>query len=200
MEIIELVYGRSVFGENHIFFGGDGNKKRPIDFKICLVKTESRMILLDCGCVTMRGWDMQDFIGPVKALEKIGVDPLDITDVMITHAHHDHIECVGEYKNATVHIERRELEKAKKFFTDSMVLNVFDDKYSLDGVEMIRVGGHTDGSCIVKMGDTVFVGDACYLRENIEKQIPTGATQNLYESEAFIKEYKNYNLIFAHDK
>lgn len=64
---------------------------------IYLMKTQNRLILADAGYETMPGFDMRDFIGPVKAFEKTGIKPEDITDVIITHAHHDHIECVSKF-------------------------------------------------------------------------------------------------------
>ena len=100
LEIIPIEYGKSVLSEREIFQGGVEDKFRPIVFMIYLIKTENRLILADAGCETMPGFDMRDFIGPIKALEKTGIKPEDITDVIITHSHHDHIECVKYFKNA----------------------------------------------------------------------------------------------------
>lgn len=40
---------------------------------IYLIRTTDRNILVDAGCVTMPGFVMEDFIGPVVALERMGV-------------------------------------------------------------------------------------------------------------------------------
>lgn len=98
IEIIHIEYGKSVLPESMIFQGGAEDKFRAIVFMIYLIKTENRLILVDAGCVTMPGFEMTDFIGPVKALGNLNIKPEDITDVIITHSHHDHIECVNEYK------------------------------------------------------------------------------------------------------
>ena len=83
IEIIPIEYGKSVLPESMIFQGGADDKFRPIVFMIYLIKTQNRLILADAGCETMPGFDMQDFIGPVKALEKLGIKPENITDVIM---------------------------------------------------------------------------------------------------------------------
>ena len=91
IEIIPIEYGKSVLPESMIFENGVEDKVRPIVFMVYLIKTENRLILVDAGCETMPGFVMTDFIGAVKALENIGVQPEKITNLIITHAHHDHI-------------------------------------------------------------------------------------------------------------
>ena len=80
IKIIPLDYAKSVLAESLIFENGDKNKTRPIIFRVYLLKTENRLILVDAGCVTMPEFDMVDFIGPVKALNNIGISPDRITD------------------------------------------------------------------------------------------------------------------------
>ena len=113
IDIIPIDYGNSVLPESMIFENGAENKFRPIIFRIYLLKTENRFILVDAGCETMPGFDMREFIGPVNALNNIGISPEEITDVIITHAHHDHIECVKYFKNAAIYIQKDEYEAGK---------------------------------------------------------------------------------------
>ena len=93
MQIIPIEYGNSVLSEEMIFINGDKNIFREIVFKVFLIKIDKKFILVDAGCETMPGFAMKNFIGPIKALENINISPNDITDVIITHSHHDHIEC-----------------------------------------------------------------------------------------------------------
>ena len=103
-EIIPIEYGKSFLPESMVFQNGEKDKLRPIVFMVYLIKTENRLILADAGCETMPGFDMRDFIGPIKALKKENIQPDDITDVIITHSHHDHIECVKYFKRAVIYI------------------------------------------------------------------------------------------------
>ena len=207
MEIIPVKYAESVLPESMIFENGDKNKTRPIVFKIYLIKTMGHNILVDAGCETMPGFDMKNFIGPVKALENINVRPADITDVVITHAHHDHIECVKYFRNAVIHIESKEYKAGAKYIPDTFKVNVFCDEFTLcENVCLIKIGGHSAGSCIVeiKEGDIVYIiaGDECYLRECLKKKIPTGASFCPEKSKAFIDKYsaEPYRVLLCHDE
>ena len=154
LEIIPIEYGKSVLPESMIFQGGAADKFRPIVFMIYLIKTENRFILVDAGCETMPGFDMRDFIGPVKALEKLNIKPEDITDVIITHAHHDHIECVSRFKNAVIYIQSDEYESGKGYFADGMDIKLFNDEVQIcSDVKAIKIGGHSKGSCVVEITD-----------------------------------------------
>lgn len=205
IEIIPVEYGSSVLPESMIFQNGAEDKVRPIVFMIYLIKTQNRLILADAGCITMPGFDMHNFIGPINALSKMNISASDITDVIITHAHHDHIECVGEFKNAEIFIQKDEYESGKKYFPNGMKIHLFDDEaYVCDGVKAVKIGGHSKGSCIVEITEkkSIIAGDECYMRECIEKQIPTGTTFCLEKSTEFLKKYctGDYTVFLCHDK
>lgn len=206
-KIIPIEYGKSVLPESMIFQGGEEDKFRPIVFMIYLIKIENRFILVDAGCETMPGFDMHDFIGPVKALEKLDIKPEDITDVIITHAHHDHIECVSRFKNAVIYIQRYEYESGKGCFADDMNIKLFDDEMQIcSGVKTIKIGGHSKGSCVVEITGNVkkyiIAGDECYLHECLDKKIPTGSSYCPEKSRDFIEKYSSgqYTVMLCHDK
>lgn len=116
LEIIPVQYGRSVLAESMVFQHGAEDKFYPIVFLVYLMRMEDRLILVDAGCETMPGFDMQDFIGPVKAMEQMGLTPDNISDVIITHAHYDHIACVNRFRKATIYIQKDEYENGKEYF------------------------------------------------------------------------------------
>lgn len=207
VEIIPVEYGNSVLPESMIFQNGAEDKVRPIVFMVYLIKAENKMILVDAGCVTMPGFDMKNFIGPVKALENMGVSAEDITDVIITHAHHDHIECVSEFKNAKIHIQEDEYESGKHYFKDGMNISLFDEEsYVLPNVKAVKIGGHSKGSCIVEITDNdeiyVIAGDECYSYACLNEGIPTGSSYCLKKSKEFIDKYRceKYNVLLCHEK
>ena len=61
-------------------------------------------ILVDVGCNDKAGFEMFVFDQPMNILKQYGILPEQITDIVITHHHHDHIEASGDYPNATIHI------------------------------------------------------------------------------------------------
>lgn len=207
IQIIPIEYGKSFLPEKMIFLGGDENAAREIIFKIYVIRLDEKLIIVDAGCETMPGFVMKDFIGTIQALKNANIDPEAITDVVITHSHHDHIECVKYFKNALIHIEIDEYEAGRKYIPNNFKVNVFSDECIVDkGVKVIKIGGHSKGSCIVEIRKNdkiyVIVGDECYLKECLERNIPTGSFYNKDKSEAFIKKYSTpkYITLMCHDK
>ena len=206
-EIIPINYGKSVLPENMIFQNGAEDKVRPIVFMVYLIKTENRLILADAGCETMPGFVMTDFIGPVKALNNIGISPEEITDLIITHAHHDHIECAKYFKNAVIYIQKDEYEAGKGYLAENLNIRTFDEEMQIcDGIKAVKIGGHSKGSSIVEITDSdnkyIIAGDECYMRECLTKQIPTGVAYDLQKSRAFIQKYGRgeYTVFLCHDE
>lgn len=206
MEIIPVKYGESTLPENMIFVNGDKSKIREIVFMVYLVKTEDKHILVDAGCETMPGFVMKGFLGTVEALKRINISVDEITDVLITHAHHDHIECVKYFKNATVHIQKEEYEQGKAYIPSNFKVNMFEDEFCVsDNVKIVKIGGHSIGSCVVEIKDNdkiyVISGDECYLRECLTEKTPTGSSFNPKASVCFIEKYSDtkYDILLCHD-
>lgn len=206
MEIIPLQYGESFLSEDVIFVNGNKRKFREIVFKLYLVKDESKLVLVDAGCETMPGFDMKNFIGTVEVLKNINIYPEEITDVLITHSHHDHIECVKYFKNATIHIQKDEYEIGKRYIPSDFNVNIFVQEFTLGtNIKILKIGGHSKGSCVVEIKDSsktyVIIGDECYLRECLINKIPTGSSFNPEASKDFIDKYsdKMYNVLMCHD-
>ncbi len=205
--ITAVEYARSVLPESMVFAGGDPNRTRPIVFFVYLVRTPGHCILVDAGCDTMPGFVMEDFIGPVRALAQHGVAPEDVTDVLITHAHHDHIEGVVHFPRATVYIQRAEYEAdGKNYIPKEQRLVLFDQEAWIGGaVHAICIGGHSCGSCIaeIRIGEETYIlaGDECYARECLTRQIPTGCSCCPEKSRAFVEEYSKdtYTVLLCHD-
>ena len=207
MEIIPIKYGESFLPESAVFQNGDEYKKRKIVFIVYLIKADNRLILVDAGCETMPGFELKNFIGVISALNKNNINPEMITDVIITHAHHDHIESIKHFNNAVVHIEKNEVEEAKKYIPDDFKVNVFDDSFSLlDNIHVLKIGGHSKGSCVVEIEGYkrmyVIIGDECYSRECITKKIPTGWSYCPEKSKKFIDKYSSdkYVVLLCHDE
>ena len=207
IDIIPIDYGKSVLPESMIFQNGAGNKFRPIIFRVYLIRTENRLILVDAGCETMPGFVMTDFIGTVKALRNIGISPEEITDLIITHAHHDHIECAKYFKNAVIYIQKDEYEAGKGYLSENLNIRTFDEEMLICyGIKAVKIGGHSKGSSIVEITDAdkkyVIAGDECYMRDCLTKQIPTGVSYNPEKSRAFIQKYGKggYTVLLCHDE
>jgi len=104
---------------------------------VTLLQGEGRSILIDTG-----GYATRPEIG--KQLSALRVSPLDITDVVLTHTHHDHACNFTLFPEATVWVGERELEWAvaqKPGFNPLAELHV-RELASIDRVQRLR-GGQT---------------------------------------------------------
>jgi len=206
MQILRVDYGRSVLPESAIRPDGRKDRDIPILFSVFLIPWGERNILVDAGCDTMPGFVMTDFCGTVAALQKLGYSPEDITDVIITHAHHDHIQGIKDFPHARVYIQQAEYEKGKHHIPESCPVYTFAELCTpAEGIVVRRIGGHSKGSCVVEVSgeDTVYVlcGDECYSRWNLTHGIPTASSCCPTQSAAFIRQYTQpgYTCLLCHD-
>ena len=206
LKVLRLKYAESTLKESAVFQGGRRDKELPITFMIYLIETADRRILVDAGCDTMPGFVMVNYERPVDVLAGYGYAPEDITDVVITHAHHDHIAAVGYYKHAVIHIQEDEYVAGKKYIPDESKVNSFEAVFRIDdNIVIKKIGGHSKGSCIVEFEHDrrhfVIAGDECYARECLTGKIPTGSSYNLMNSEAFVNTYggSDYRVLLCHE-
>ncbi len=119
------------------------------------------------------------------ALKKAGVDPADVSHVIVTHCHADHYDYFSAFPNAKFVVNKRELEdRAKKFPPDVQkalkarpdVIQAVGDEEIVPGIRAVPLGCHTPGSqgILVQthMGPVLLGGDVVYLYQNIEENRP----------------------------
>lgn len=201
-----IKYAESTLPESMVFDGGSDKVKIPISFAVFLIESGDRKLLIDAGCDTMPGFDMKDFCSPAVALQQAGVSPEAITDVVITHAHHDHIDALRHFPQAVVHITEPEYRAGKSYIPEDMKVNVFKESYPVTPqIELIEWGGHSKGSAIVKITTVeniyIFAGDECYTDANIKGNRCTGVFFDRGKSAKFVEEFSksHYRVYTCHD-
>lgn len=201
-----LKYAESTLPESMVFDGGNRQKCLPISFAVYLIVTADKTIMVDAGCDTMPGFDMQDFCSPSAVLRQVGMSPENVTDVIITHAHHDHIEAVKYFKNAVVHITEREYGNGKHYIPEAIQVHVFENEYYISpNIKILEWAGHSNGSAIVEIQTDgivhVFAGDECYTDANVAQKWCTGVYYDREKAVAFIEKYSQdgYRVHTCHD-
>jgi N-acyl homoserine lactone hydrolase len=146
---------------------------------IALLRSETRNILIDVGAFGIRK--------PLaKQLMAVGIAPADITDVVLTHAHYDHVINFVLFERATVWIGADELAWAAaqpprfdplpELYVDALdsdprVRRVHDGEEFLPGIRAVSAPGHTPGSLVFYLtGNAVpviFTGDAAKNRAEL---------------------------------
>ena len=94
--------------------GMAGDGKVDLPFSFCLARSGTRIVMIDVGFMQSEGSFSQKFgvprwISPVRMLAELGIAPEDVTDIVLTHCHFDHMGAVGEFPNATIHLQKSEL-------------------------------------------------------------------------------------------
>ena len=206
MKLTALKYGETEITERMAFWDGDAEKKLPIALLFFLIETANRKILVDVGCDTMPGFPLYRFCPPSKVLEDCGIRCESITDVILTHAHHDHIDALRYYPQADIWLQRAELAAAQPYLPQNCRLQLFDAGATVcPHVEVRHIGGHSAGSSIVLLTlpkkEYELCGDECYTRENLLKKRPTGSSLDLAKSTAFVETYGNnrFCTVLFHD-
>ena len=91
---------------------GPDNDSVNINFMVWLIKGNGKNILLDAGFINdiedAKDFEVTQYIRPDSALQKLSVKPEDITDIIISHPHWDHIDGVGLFPNAHVWMQKED--------------------------------------------------------------------------------------------
>ena len=205
LSLYAFKYGQSTIAENYVFRNGLKSRRVPISFLFYMIEMSGRRILVDTGCDFMPGFVMEHFITPVALLKRYGITPESISDVIVTHAHHDHIGCVPHFRNAVIHIQKDEARAGAKYLKGVQVEPFDESKMIAPCIEVKKIAGHSIGSSIAIIRHQgiriVLAGDECYVRDCLDRKIPTGASRNPQKSEEFIRTYSSgeYEVHLYHD-
>ena len=83
-----------------------------IDFSVWLIKGNGKNILVDAGFLKdipdAKDFEVKDYIRPDSSLSKLGLKAGDITDIILSHPHWDHIDGIGLFPNAHIWIQKED--------------------------------------------------------------------------------------------
>jgi glyoxylase-like metal-dependent hydrolase (beta-lactamase superfamily II) len=91
--------------------GGPKDEKIEIAMVVWLIRGGGHTILFDSGFhrdTFVKDYPMKDYLRPDKAVETAGVKPEDVTDIVISHAHWDHMGGIDLFPKANVWIQKEE--------------------------------------------------------------------------------------------
>jgi glyoxylase-like metal-dependent hydrolase (beta-lactamase superfamily II) len=185
--------------------GADSTRTLDIAMMFWLMEgPDGRRVLVDAGFYRQKfldAWKPADFVRPSAALERFGVPPDSITDVIVTHVHWDHLDGADLFRNARIWIQREEYEHhvgadgvpadaAIDSLDAAMLAGLMqagrvqlidgDAKEIMPGVTAYTGGRHTFASQYVGVrlakGTAVIASDNAYLYENLERRLPIAQT------------------------
>ncbi len=189
------------FPASALVVGAPETEKLDIAMVFWLLRGGGRTILFDCGFHRpkwLERFPMTDYLRPDEAVRLAGVEPAQVTDVIISHAHWDHMGGIDLFPNATIWIQREEFayytglawqEGGRRGGIDPEDIQVLvrlntegrvrliagDDREILPGIRAYTGARHTYASQYIRIGGNppyVLASDNCYLYRNLEQRAP----------------------------
>ena len=204
-DVFAVRFATLPFNVSGLVAGADPTRKIEIAMMVWVVKSADRTVLVDAGFVRdkfMTRWKPANYVTPAVAVEQgLGIEPGDVTDIVISHIHWDHADGVTLFPNATVWVQREEI--AHHISDEGVVLDraidvdvaaAFhelrrakrlrlvdgDDREILPGIRVYTGGRHTFASQYAgvrtRAGTVVLASDNAYLYENLEGKLPIAQT------------------------
>jgi glyoxylase-like metal-dependent hydrolase (beta-lactamase superfamily II) len=179
-----------------LVMGASMDEKVDIAMVIWLVRGGGKNILFDSGFhrdTFLKEFPAQGFIRPDEAVKLAGVKPEEVTDIVISHAHWDHMGGIDLFPKATVWIQKEEFryytgdawqpggdhggidpEDAKELVrlnTEGRVRLVGGDNIEIfPGIRAYTGARHTYASQYIRVEGNppyVLASDNCYLYRNL---------------------------------
>ena len=184
--------------------GAPRGQRVPLAMTFWLLRGNGRVILFDAGFYRdkfITQWKPQDYVTPAQAVERLGIKPGDITDIVISHIHWDHADGVDLFPNAHVWLQKDEydyyvgpggapLHPAIDSLDSAMLFALHaqgrvtkidgDDREIFPGIRVYTGGKHTYASeylsAPTRSGTVVLASDNVYLYQNLDQHRPIAQT------------------------
>jgi glyoxylase-like metal-dependent hydrolase (beta-lactamase superfamily II) len=189
--------------------GADTARRSQLAFTVWLVRGGGHTVLVDAGFYRdkfLDRWKPAGFVRPSAALAPLGIRPEDVTDIIISHIHWDHLDGADLFPRARVWLQREEMEHhtndtgavldraidvddakmlAAMKQAGRVQLVAGDSVEIIPGITVFTGGKHTYASQFVavhadlggsRTGTVVLASDNAYLYENLEGRRPIAQT------------------------
>jgi glyoxylase-like metal-dependent hydrolase (beta-lactamase superfamily II) len=195
------------FPVSGLVMGAPSGERMDIAMVVWLLRAGERTVLFDAGFHRpqwLERFDITDYIRPDSAVRLAGVAPEEVTDVIVSHAHWDHMGGIDLFPEAMLHIQRDEYtyytgaawqeggrhggideadiaELLRRAMAGRVRWVEGDDAEVLPGIRAYTGARHTYASQYIRVAGAepfVLASDNCYLYRNLE----TGAASATFEA------------------
>ena len=204
-EVHALHYGTlAQFPVASLIAGADPARRMDIALMVWLIRAPNRTVLMDAGFYRdkfLTRWKPVDYVRPSVAIERLGVHPGQVTDIIVSHVHWDHLDGADLFPNARIWIQRAEYEhhidsagRPRRSTIDSLDARMLaelrragrvqlvegDSIEIMPGIHVFTGGKHTFASQYATVstasGTVVLASDNAYLYENLAGHRPIAQT------------------------
>jgi glyoxylase-like metal-dependent hydrolase (beta-lactamase superfamily II) len=204
-----------LFYRYHMY--GESDAPQRMDYFFWVVRNEQRTILVDTGfdAAAGRRRGRTPLVSPVEALSGLGVDAGEVSLVIVSHFHYDHIGNLAAFPEAKISFQSREREFWDGPFAERLQIGHSVEKPELahlraanqegrvdcvdgdaevaPGVRVVLVGGHCPGQQLTVVetarGEVVIASDALHFYEEMERDMPFAVFTDLPEM------YRGFDLL-----
>lgn len=211
-EVTAIRYGslRSTRNDLYYRWGSYGQPDGELEmaYYFWLLRSAERTVLVDTGFDTeaaaRRGRTC--LIEPVEALARLGVEPADVSTVIVSHFHYDHVGNLDGYPDAELvvgqteldfwtgplarraqfapHVDRPDIERIATAVDAGRARTTSGEEEVLPGIRTIEVGGHSPGQLLIVVdgedgGRVVLTSDAVHFYEEMDEDRPFGVVADL---------------------
>jgi glyoxylase-like metal-dependent hydrolase (beta-lactamase superfamily II) len=215
-EVLAVKYGHRVTSraESYLNFHlyGEPDAQLDIDYFFWVIRdgvlSDGGVVLVDTGFTPESGdrRHRAHYSTPAEALPRLGIAPDEVSAIVITHAHWDHVGNVRQFPHAELimteaeyafwtspladrtqfaaHREPEEIELLRRARAEGR-LTLFNGQHTVaPGIELTEVGGHTPGQLIASVatedgGTVVLASDALHFYEEVERDRPFSVLADL---------------------
>jgi glyoxylase-like metal-dependent hydrolase (beta-lactamase superfamily II) len=210
-EVVAVRYGVMEATRSRLFHSfhtyGEPDGPAALAYYFWVLRDGDRVVLVDTGydpaVARRRGRDL--LVEPIEALRQLGIAPEQVSTILVSHFHYDHIGNLSAFPGAdlvvpatevafwsspaaghfhfAVHVEDPELAVIEAARAEGRVRTVAGDAEALPGVRAIEVGGHSPGQLMFLVAtegdDVLLTSDAIHLYEDLERDRPSAVVFDL---------------------
>jgi glyoxylase-like metal-dependent hydrolase (beta-lactamase superfamily II) len=230
--IYAVRFARSGFPFTAADWASGGSKKQRLDitFSIWVIKGLGRTVLLDAGfkkdIEDAKDFQLKEYVRPDSALQQLGLRADQVTDIIISHPHWDHIDEIDLFPKAHFWMQKEDYNNfvgaawqepkstggfAKRDVRKLLELNLAgrltlvngDNKEIIPGIRVYTGSKHTYNSqyVLVKSGKqhTVLASDNVWIYANLDHLIPPVKTGTL-DPAGYIRAMKRMKTLASSPK
>lgn len=182
-EVFALEYGRTMDQPVGVaLYGAYNEGVAPMPYGFVAARSSERIVLVDIGFeATGSGEHMRTkfrvdpYVSPLTVLKKIGIAAGEVTDVILTHAHYDHMGSLTSFPNARFYLQQKELE---------------DWKWALaKGTPFANITAACNPDDVATADDLVKTGRMELLDGNVEDVVPGISVRTAPQSHSYMLQF-----------
>lgn len=188
---------------------GDDDGKIEMDYFAWVVRNATRTVIVDTGFSRAGGEARKRtfLLDLPETYAALGIDPASSPQVIISHAHYDHTGNLDHFPSSEIFlaqdeydfwtgkfasrtqfhhsIEEEDLAGIRRAHDEGRLTLISGGHTVAPGIEIVQVGGHTPGQCVVKVstseGVVLLASDAIHFYEEYEADRPFAYVANLID-------------------